>query len=221
MDASAGGILEAEELGRKIDSAWIWRGVSLTLRAGERLALTGPSGSGKSLLLRTLAGLDPVDEGNIRLEGRPIEAWPMPRYRARLGYVQQRPSLLPGTVESNFRRVLRFAVHEGKRLDHERIQGWLDHLGKPASFLQQPAEELSGGEAEIAALLRSLIAAPRILLLDEPTSSLDRQQTHLFESLVVRWLEEDPGRACIWVSHDDAQIERVSTRRFPLRDEAR
>jgi putative ABC transport system ATP-binding protein len=92
---------------------------------------------------------------------------------------------------------------------------WLERLGRPPSFLDLEASHLSGGEAQLMALLRALQLDPDVLLLDEPTASLDAATTERVEQLLRRWLAEAP-RACLLVSHDGAQLRRLAGRQLPL-----
>ena len=212
----------------------MWRGVDLTLAEGESVAVTGPSGTGKTLLLRALAGLDPVDEGTVFLDGRPQAAWPAPLYRARVLYVAQRPALFDGTVEDNLARPFTLAVRQGRKgrdrvtgrvgggdgspsgWDRQRAVELLAALGRDAGFLQRPVTALSGGEAQITALVRALLVEPAILLLDEPTASLDEATARAAEDLIARWRAAAPGRACLWTSHDRDQLRRVAEREVAL-----
>lgn len=202
--------LSAINLGRKINFQWLWRGVNLRLSPGLRLGLTGATGTGKSLLLRALAGLDPVDEGEIQLGQRPLSSCYLPQYRSLVIYLHQRPALLEGTVETNLKAIYQLSVHRQKRYEPKRVQDWFLDLGRTPEFLRKPAETLSGGESQLVALVRALQLDPLVLLLDEPTASLDPQTTKKFESLLNHWLEENPQRACIWTSHDPKQIRRVT-----------
>jgi len=88
--------------------------------------------------------------------------------------------------------------------------------GRDASFLNKQASELSGGEAQLTALLRVLQLAPTVLLLDEPTASLDPASAAVVEAMVDLWFAAIPGRAVVWVSHDPAQAARVSNRALRL-----
>lgn len=201
-------------LGR-IEERILWQDVTLDLQAGECLALSGPSGVGKTLLLRRLALLDPLQGGELRLRGLPPSTWGVPAWRSRVLYLAQRPVSFPGTVAQNLREVFAYAAHRERRWQRERVVNWLDRLDRPPSFLERDAGHLSGGEAQLMALLRALQLDPDVLLLDEPTASLDSAATDRVEDLLRRWMEEAP-RACLLVSHDEEQRLRLARRQLPL-----
>ena len=209
-------LLQTRRLGFAVQGRTLWHDLDLVLRAGERLAVSGESGSGKTLLLRTLAGLEPVQSGELIFHDRPLSAWSMPAYRARVVYMAQRPALPEGQVEAALRVPFQFRVRRQQRFPADRARELLAMLGRDESFLQQRTERLSGGEAQLVALLRALLVAPDVLLLDEPTASLDARAVAAVEGLVANWMQEQPQRACVWTSHDREQLERISDRVLSL-----
>lgn len=209
-------ILSAQALRCTVGGRMLWHGLDLSVRAAERWAIAGPSGSGKSLLLRTLAGLVTPQAGEIGFEGRPLTAWHMPEYRARVAYVMQRPALPEGRVRAALAAPFALRVHRDKHYSDEMARGYLAAVGMAAAFLEQDTGRLSGGEAQIVNLLRALLIAPRVLLLDEPTAALDPARTACVEALVQAWLHETGDRACLWVSHDATQRARVSDHELTL-----
>ncbi|RQQ58518.1 ABC transporter ATP-binding protein [Burkholderia stagnalis] len=188
-----------------------------SLPAGARVAITGPSGSGKSVLLRALALLDPLDGGRVLWRGKPIRRSAIPRYRRSVAYLRQRPAQTDGTVESQLRYPYSLAVYRDLRFDRARAEQLAARAGRGADFLDKRASELSGGEAQIAALLRVLQLDPDVLLLDEPTSALDPDSTRAIEALVGAWFDAAPdARASMWISHDPAQAARIGTSRMTM-----
>ncbi|MDY7021661.1 MAG: ATP-binding cassette domain-containing protein [Cyanobacteriota bacterium] len=209
-------LLSAINIGRQINSRWLWHQVNLELYPGSRLALVGASGTGKSVLLRALAGLDPLDEGKIKFCDRFLSDWFIPKYRSQVIYLHQNPALLEGTVESNLKAVYQFALHRQKRYDFQRVLSWFNQIDRPNDFLKKNAATLSGGERQIVALIRALQLDPVILLLDEATASLDPNSVQQIEFLIENWLKKDSQRACIWTSHDPIQLKRVTTEQMEL-----
>ncbi|WP_197444199.1 ABC transporter ATP-binding protein [Maioricimonas rarisocia] len=204
-------LLEAHNLHRTGDNGTpLLTDVSLHVEPGQRWAIRGSSGAGKTVLMRALALLAPIDSGEILFRGQPIENANVPRYRSSVIYLQQRPVLLEGTVEDNLQLPFRLRTHAKRHYDRDRIRELLSHVGRDESFLGRQREHLSGGEAQIVAVLRAIQMNPQMLLLDEPTAALDRDSVSAVESLVKDWLAEDSSRATVWVTHDDTQTQRMS-----------
>ncbi|WP_345814297.1 ATP-binding cassette domain-containing protein [Paraburkholderia sp. PREW-6R] len=191
---------------------------TFALQAGDRVAISGPSGSGKSVFLRALALLDPLDAGRILWHGAPVARAGIPRYRRSVAYIRQRPALLDGNVEDNLRYPFALQAYRDVRFDRARAASLAAQAGRGDDFLDKHASELSGGEAQITALIRVLQLAPEVLLLDEPTASLDPESSLAIEGLVRAWFDADRSRrASIWVSHDPAQAARMSERHLSMR----
>ena len=203
-------MLTGRGLSFRIERRTLWQGFDLSLHTGGRLGITGPSGSGKTLLLRTLAGLEPLQSGELVFQGRSLSEWSMPAYRARVVYVPQRPAWREATVEEALRAPFAFDVRRGREFPGEQARELLQSLGRDRSFIHQRTERLSGGEAQILAVARALLIGPSVLLLDEPTASLDSGTALVIEQLITHWVSESPDRAYLWTSHDRAQLERIA-----------
>lgn len=214
--------IEAAAIGRRDRKSgaggWLLRDVSVALRFGERLGVLGPSGAGKTVLLRAIARLDPLDEGSIRWQGRDVRGEAVPGYRGRVIYLHQRPALLEGTVEDNLRHPFTLEAHRGRAFDRRLVEDLLARLGRNPAFLDKSGRDLSGGESQLVGLVRALQLDPAVLLLDEPTASLDPATTRAVEGLLDGWLAATPDRrAFVWVSHDAGQARRMTGRQVYLR----
>ncbi len=211
-------LLKARSLGRKIPGSqrWLFQEIDLDVAAGERVAVVGPTGAGKTLLLRALAALDPIDDGEIIWQDQPIADKQIPAFRRHAVYLHQRPAMFDGTVEANLRMVFSLGVHRDAEYRKQRAMELLEQAGCEADFLTKDAAQLSGGEAQITALVRAVQCDPLLLMLDEPTASLDHRTAAAVEQMILNWQQADAGRALIWVSHDPSQVLRVATREFSL-----
>ncbi|PYI53048.1 ABC transporter ATP-binding protein [Paenibacillus flagellatus] len=187
-------------------SDYLFRHVTATVNSGERIAVVGASGQGKSTLLRLLARLDVPDEGAIKLRGKPVGDWKPPEWRRRVVYVAQQPVMLPGTVEANLRTASEL---HGTPFDRTLAERCMTAVGLEAIDWRKAASELSGGEKQRTALVRCLLALPDALLLDETTASLDPASKRAVEELLLEWTRER-GTAYLWVTHDWEQARNVS-----------
>lgn len=199
------------------------RRMNLTLREGDAVSIRGPSGSGKTLLLRAISGLAPLSSGMLRWKGSEIADVDYPRYRASVLYLAQNSSVMiqktAATVEHCLKALFELRVHRVNQFDRDRAIKILEALGKSSFFLQKECRTLSGGEAQVVALVRALVLEPEVLLLDEPTSGLDAVSAQLVEDLVAQWHHSGRGRAYLWVTHQEAQAERVGkTKRSLISD---
>jgi ABC-type Fe3+/spermidine/putrescine transport system ATPase subunit len=201
-------MLQVEAISKSWDSP-VLTDFSLQAEEGEVVGLLGPSGSGKSTVLRIIAGLETPDEGRILIDDEDVTEMP-PESRG-VGMVFQGLALFPHlNVEGN----IAFGVADRSRRA-ELVEEMLDKVGL-AGFNQRRIDSLSGGEAQRVALARSLVAQPRVLLLDEPLSSLDSHlKQHLAEEL--RAILKATGTTAIYVTHDEAIANLVSDRIVHLR----
>lgn len=175
---------------------------SLCIAPGECVSLRGNSGSGKSLLLRAIADLDP-HEGQVLLDDMPVTQFTAPQWRKQV-------ALLP--AESQW-----WQDEVGAHFSTEECP-WLEPLGFGAETMHWQVSRLSSGEKQRLALARILMNKPRVLLLDEPTASLDADNVITVEKLIEKY-RCDTGAAVLWVSHDAQQATRVGNRHLQLTTE--
>lgn len=188
--------------------------VDISILAGDRIVLSGPSGSGKSVFLRCLAQIEVPNSGEFYFKGKLINQGNIQRYRTQVNYVRQNPVLVEGSVNDNLRLALSLRLNQNMKFDEDLLRHYLSFFNKPESFLQQSSAVLSGGERQIVSFLRNLMLSPSVLLLDEPTAALDPDSVESFERLVNEWYQAEPERAYIWISHDPQQAERMAEKQW-------
>jgi zinc/manganese transport system ATP-binding protein len=180
----------------------LWRGLDLEVEPGEFLAVLGPSGSGKTTLLRAILGLEPLSEGAITALGEPVRA----AGNRRIGYIpQSRP--LPRDAALRGRDLValgvnghRFGIPLPRRADRERVDALLDAVGA-RDFADRPVGQLSGGEQQRLRAGQALADDPRLLLCDEPLTSLDLANQQAVIGLIDRH-RRATGAAVLFVTHD-------------------
>jgi len=185
---------------------------SVAFCAGDRVAVVGPSGAGKSVLLRLLASLDAPSSGSLTWRGQAVTRRNILAYRRAIAYLAQRPAMFDGSVEDNLRIPYTLAIYRDARYDPAAVETLLKAAGRDARFLAKNADELSGGEAQITALIRVLQLRPTVLLLDEPTAALDPDSAATVEAMVDSWFQSSPTAALAWISHDPSQAQRIGNR---------
>lgn len=188
--------------------------VSFALHHGQRVALVGRSGSGKSVLLQALADLLPLDSAitdriMLNKNGKltPLSQIPPPDYRSAVALFHQTPSLSDGTVLDNLATPFGFKYHQNKKFDKSWHLQKLTTLGKHDNFINQSIHELSGGERQIVSFLRTLQFNPTVALFDETTSALDDETALLLMRLVLDW--HDDTKALIWVTHTPSEQQAL------------
>ncbi len=176
--------------------------VSAGVDEGCVLGVRGPSGIGKTTLLRILARLRPAEGGEVFLQGKHWTDFSSSQWRRRVHYLAQKPALFDGTVRENLQKPFELAaVKQDLRFDPGKAAELMERLFLSANMLDQDARTLSGGEASRLALVRALLVEPSILLLDEPLSALDHGAAGAVLDLMAGWLLGAPGRAMVIVSH--------------------
>ena len=180
--------------------------VSFQFEDGKFFALLGPSGSGKTTLLRMIAGFESPDQGSIHIDGKVVDHIPVEKRD--IGMVFQNYALFPNMdVQANVGfglRVRGISVPEMKRLVAEALE-----LVRLSGFDNRRPDQLSGGQRQRVALARAIVTKPRVLLLDEPLSALDRT-LRLEMEIELKRIQRDVGITTIFVTHDQEEALTMS-----------
>jgi putative ABC transport system ATP-binding protein len=188
-------------------------GIDLAVEGGTLVDVVGPSGAGKTTLLLALARLLPGVGGTLALDGDPAESIDPRVWRARAAYLPQRSALLPGTVQQNLVLPWKLKIRAGSAAPaDDELRASLDRVRLADVALDRDVERLSEGQAARIALLRTVLTAPRVLLLDEPDAALDAESAGEVGRLTREFA--DAGGAVVRVRHHVA--DGLADRRLKL-----
>jgi molybdopterin-binding protein len=180
---------------------------SLQIVAHQTTTLLGENGAGKSTLLNLLACLSSPTSGQLTLFGESVQLPIRPEQRRRIGYVQQQPFLLKGTVIDNLRLALSLQGMPAKR--HQGLIDKTVALFNLNDFAQHQAHQLSGGELKRAAIARAMVYQPDILLLDEPFSHLDQHHEQVLLKTMMH-IQQQASTTLVFSSHDRLQASAIA-----------
>ena len=188
---------------------------SLSVEAGDVLAIVGPNGAGKSTLFLVLARLLKTTQGQVIFRDQPIHSLHDLEYRRQIALVLQEPLLMDMLVYENVAMGLKFRKISKAQIE-ERVSHWLERLGV-AHLAQRPARKLSGGEAQRVSLARAFVLQPELLLLDEPFTALDAPtRIRLLEDL--KSVLAETRMTTIFITHDLQEARKLATRMAVLLD---
>lgn len=212
MSASASR-LHVDGLSLTRDGRTLLREVSLTIAPGEVAVIEGPSGSGKSTLLRAIAALIEADAGRLTLDGHDARAVTPEQWRRQVAYVPQSPPMFEGDVSDNLAAGPTLAGQPFSSAQREAIA---TRVGLDPALMNRSARSLSGGERMRVAIARALANEPRVLLLDEPTASLDAESATKILALVRSLATE--GMSVVVVTHATAHADALGGTRYRFED---
>ena len=199
-------ILKIENLNLEIGTVKILKDISFTVQKKEIIALLGPSGSGKSSLLKSINMLNTPSCGQIKDHNNDIQEISPMALRKKIGYVLQKPTLFGNDVMENLKYPCE--LHQ-KVFDINLVEFYLKKVNLKPDILEKKPNELSGGEQQRISLVRTLLLEPEIILLDEVTSALDEDNTLLIEEL-IKYENENNELTVIFISHNNEQAKRLA-----------
>jgi phospholipid/cholesterol/gamma-HCH transport system ATP-binding protein len=213
-DGSAS-VVAVADLHKSFGSQKVLNGINLAVRRGETLAVLGRSGTGKSVLLRLVIGLEKPDSGSVRIQGQDIAGLALDQLgaiRKKMGFLFQHAALYDSlTVEQNVAFPLQHHRKDmSKSEQRDRVRELLAEVGMESGFSKMPSD-ISGGMQKRVGLARALALAPDILLLDEPTAGLDPIGSAEIDDLVLK-LQKEHHMASIVVTHDLHSAKTIADR---------
>ena len=189
------------------DSRTLFHGMNLKVPSGGVVMINGPSGTGKSSLLRVVMGFMPPDEGQVLIGGQVLDIKSVWHIRRHMAYVPQEPCLGSGVVEEALKRPFSYRAAGGRVFDHANAADVFEELHLDKAVLKADISELSGGERQRVALALALILERRVLVLDEPTSALDKRSRKAVREAIKRRV----GMTLLAASHDEVFLELADT----------
>jgi phospholipid/cholesterol/gamma-HCH transport system ATP-binding protein len=208
-------VLAVEDLHKSFGAQKVLNGISLTVKRGETLAVLGRSGTGKSVLLRLVIGLEKPDSGSVRIHGQDIAGLALDQLgevRKKMGFLFQHAALYDSlTVEQNVAFPLQHHKKDMSKSEQtDRVSQLLAEVGMENDLKKMPSD-ISGGMQKRVGLARALVLEPDVLLLDEPTAGLDPISSAEIDDLVLK-LQREHHMASIVVTHDLHSAKTIADR---------
>lgn len=198
-------ILQIKNINFKIDNNTILEDISFDVNKGEFVTIIGPSGSGKSTLLKLIGSLQEPTSGEILFEGHHIYDLTLTEYRKEVSYFFQNALLFGETVRDNLE--FPYAIRD-EEFDQTKAERLLNELQLDKSIIDKSINDISGGEKQRVALVRNLLYQPKVLLLDEITSSLDATNRDIVKSH-LRNLQKNQDITILMVTHNEQEIQHA------------
>lgn len=198
-------ILEAKNLHYEVENKKILEDINFTVDKGERVTIIGPSGSGKSTLLKLVGSLILPTKGEVLYAGKNIYDIKMTEYRQEVSYFFQNALLFGETVEDNLRYPYEI---RSETFNQTKAEEMLENLQLDKSILTKSINSISGGEKQRVALVRNLLYQPKVLLLDEITSSLDAENRAIVKEHLKK-LQSQDDITVLMVTHNEKEIDHA------------
>jgi putative ABC transport system ATP-binding protein len=187
----------------------LFTNISITLKAGSFYLISGPSGEGKSSLLRLINRLEDPTSGQILFNGSPLSSYPPPLLRRHILYIQQTPSVIDGRIRDNLLLPFTFKSNKGlAKPDDKMLLTLLKDFRLDGIRLEDHAQNLSVGQLQRLCFIRGLLISPELILLDEPTSALDDESSRIVESKAEE-LCLTSDKTVLMISHRKFKPEKI------------
>lgn len=206
-------LLRIKDISLKINEQDILKNINLNVLQKDFIFILGHSGSGKSTLLRICASLVSQSDGEMLLNDKEYSEYNPKELRKEIGYIAQEPCLFGESVRDNFEFVYNV---RNMKVDYDRINELLEKFNLSKDYLDKSINSLSGGQKQRISIIRGILVLPKVLLLDEITSSLDEDNKLIVENIIKNLNES--GMSIIWVTHDISQCERLSKKYIKIED---
>ena len=204
-------ILEFSNVSFSNEGKSILKNLNIRVESGDYISIVGPSGSGKSTFLKLCNNLISPSEGNISFNNKNVSEYNPIELRKEIAYCFQMPHLFGDTVMDNLSFPFKI---RNKKVDMDRIKYLFSLFSMDEEFIDEKVLNLSGGEKQRIALMRTLMFTPEVLLLDEVTSALDSENTLIVENIINKLNNE--GSTVLWVTHNDEQSTKYANKLLTL-----
>ena len=204
-------ILEFSNVSFSNEGKSILKNLNIRVESGDYISIVGPSGSGKSTFLKLCNNLISPSEGNISFNNKNVSEYNPIELRKEIAYCFQMPHLFGDTVMDNLSFPFKI---RNKKVDMDRIKYLFSLFSMDEEFIDEKVLNLSGGEKQRIALMRTLMFTPEVLLLDEVTSALDSENTLIVENIINKLNNE--GSTVLWVTHNEEQSTKYANKLLTL-----